>query len=75
MEIKIGPIGRIVMGDELGSYVKVLDDSENTGGYLILISAHQDMSDGGDNWVEDQDMLERYFSESQWVIDWLNESE
>lgn len=73
MEIKIGLVGRIVEGDDIGSYVKVLDDSQNTGGYLILTSAHQDMSDGADNWVEDWDTLSRYFQESRWVVEWLQE--
>jgi hypothetical protein len=71
MDIKIGTLGRIIEGDDIGLYVRVLDDSHNTGGYLILTSTHQDMSDGADNWVEDRDTLSRYFFESHWVVEWL----
>lgn len=70
MDIKIGVIGKIVDGDETGSYVKVVDDASNTGGYLILTSTNPDMSDGFDNWVEDRKSLSRYFEESRWVVTW-----
>lgn len=70
MEIKIGVVGRVVEGDETGSYLKVVDDSANTGGYLVLTSANVDMSDAFDNWVEDHESLSRYFAESRWVVNW-----
>ena len=66
----VGIVGRIVEGDDAGSYVKVLDDSENTGGYIILTSSHHDMSDGFDNWVQDRESLSAYFEESRWVVNW-----
>lgn len=70
MDIKIGLIGRIVDGDEVGSYLKVIDDSTNTGGYIVLTSASVDMSDAFDNWVEDRESLARYFQESRWSVVW-----
>lgn len=70
MDIEIGTVGRIVEGDEAGSYVKVVDDASNTGGYLVLTSANPDMSDAFDNWVEDRESLSRYFEESRWVVTW-----
>lgn len=72
MDIKIGVVGRIMEGDEAGSYVKVLDDSSNTGGYLVLTSSSPDMSDSFDNWVENRESLSRYFEESRWAIDWIS---
>ena len=36
--ILIGVIGKIVSGDEAGNYIKILDDAENSGGFLILTS-------------------------------------
>ena len=72
MDISVGVVGRIAEGDEAGSYVKVLDDSENTGGYIILTSSHQDMSDGFDNWVQDRESLSAYFEESRWVVNWAS---
>ena len=71
MEIRIDAIGKIIAGDELGNYVKVVDDAANTGGFLILTSSASDMREGFDNWVKDKDDLARYFKESGWVIQWL----
>ncbi|ENY6473016.1 hypothetical protein [Vibrio parahaemolyticus] len=36
--IKIGQVGTIISGDEAGFEVIIIDDSENTGGYLICTS-------------------------------------
>ena len=74
MEIKIGQVGLIVAGDEVGRYIKVLDDRQSTGGFLILTATDQAMSDGYDNWVEDEKSLSRYFRESHWKIDWLQKT-
>jgi hypothetical protein len=71
MEVRIGQIGRIVQGDEAGCFVKVEDDTENTGGYLILTAKQPSMKDGYDNWVKDREALAGYFRESNWVIEWL----
>ncbi|MDO9160955.1 MAG: hypothetical protein Q8N35_08055 [Methylococcaceae bacterium] len=70
MEIKIGIVGEIVAGDETGSFIKVVDDIENTGGFLILTSSTPEMIDGFDNWVENEKSLSQYFIESGWVIRW-----
>ena len=58
-------------GDDAGSFVKIQDDSENTGGYLILLSDRDDFSSGSDDWVEDSKALEQYFEESEWEVNWL----
>jgi len=71
MEIKIGKVGEIVAGDEVGSFVKVIDDTDKTGGFLILTSSTPEMKDGFDNWVENESSLRQYFIESNWVIRWL----
>ncbi|WP_087016514.1 hypothetical protein [Thaumasiovibrio subtropicus] len=70
--IKIGQVGTIISGDDAGFEVRILDDSESTGGYLICISRsfNQKSSEGYDDWVEDYESLVGYFSESNWVIDW-----
>ncbi len=74
MNIKIETIGRIISGDETGFFVKILDDSENTGGFIILTSPSKEFNNTVyDNWVEKFDYLEEYFNESSWVIDWLEE--
>lgn len=71
MEIKIGVVGEIVAGDETGSFIKVVDDTKNTGGFLILTSSTPEMTDGFDNWVEDEKSLSQYIIESGWIIQWL----
>ncbi len=71
MEVRIGQVGRIIAGDEVGKYVKVVDDKENTGGYLILTADAPDMQVGFDNWVEDEEALSSYFVEAGWSIEWL----
>lgn len=72
MEIKIAHVGRIIDGDDIGLYVKVLDDSKTTGGFLVFTSTDQRMSNVYDNWVADRETLSRYFEESGWVIEWMN---
>jgi hypothetical protein len=70
MNIRIGLVGRILRGDGLGGYIKIVDDTSNTGGFLILTSAELSMTKGFDNWVENREALEHYFIESDWIVDW-----
>jgi hypothetical protein len=70
MTMRVGVVGKIVSGDERGAYVKIVDDSEDTGGYLILTSMYPDFRDGNDNWVENRDVLVRFLKESKWIIEW-----
>lgn len=70
MDIVFDKVGKIMSGQEKGHYVKFIEDTKNTGGYLILTSSTIDMLDGFDNWVESADDMKRYISESNWVIEW-----
>ena len=69
-EIIVDQVGRIVAGEQAGSYVKVIDDAANTGGFLVLTSKSSDMRSGFDNWVANRTALEAYFEEARWVVDW-----
>lgn len=69
--IRIDYAGKILCGDEVGSFVKIVDDNENTGGYLIITSKNKSFEAAHDDWVEDMPSLEKYFRESNWSIDWF----
>jgi hypothetical protein len=73
-KIEIGPVGKIVEGDDAGYYVKIVDDEQNTGGFLVITSDSPDFSTGYDDWVENRSALEEYFVESGWRIEWSDES-
>jgi hypothetical protein len=66
----IGKKGRIRAGKDADFFVRIEDDAENTGGYLILIWKDAP-SIGYDYWVENLDDLEQFLRESSWDIEWL----
>ena len=70
--IKINKVGIIESGDDAGYQVKILDDSDNTGGYLVLISKDFDdsSSEAFDDWVQNESALVKYIQESNWIIKW-----
>jgi hypothetical protein len=71
--ITIGKIGVIERGDDVGLQVKVLDDSESTGGFLIITGKNlNDKSlEAFDVWVASKEELQGYFEESNWAVKWL----
>ena len=69
--VEIGKRGRIQNGEYAGWDIIIEDDAENTGGYLVLISAgHGKPREGYDDWVETKDDLGKYMEESGWIVDW-----
>lgn len=74
MKIIFDAPGKIISGEELGRYVKLLDDTQISGGYLILTAASLDMRDDGfDNWVGSMEDLRRYFKEANWIVEWVGQ--
>jgi len=72
-EIRVGVLGRILGGKEVGRVVEVIDDGARTGGFLILTYADDDRSpEVLDGWVETFGDVKRYFEESGWDIAWLD---
>ena len=66
---------------EIGWYVAVRDDAQNTGGYKLFTSNNKDFfgtADGDEilfnNWVEYFSDIEKFITESKWEIDWTTES-
>ncbi len=74
--LKIDQIGRIIHGPNEGWFVKIEDDSMNTGGYLVLNFRSLDPNDhvGFDDWVETDADLHAYFERSGWTIEWLQDA-
>lgn len=72
--IPIGVEGRIENSGHAGHRVLVLDDQENSGGFLILEwwagSAGPGANGAFDAWVENSASLTGFFSESGWDVQW-----
>ncbi|HET6213617.1 MAG TPA: hypothetical protein VFE14_12205 [Micromonosporaceae bacterium] len=67
-------MGRIASGAEQGRFVRVEDDRDQSGGFLILTAADPALTvDAADGWVEDEPSLEQYFREANWIIEWAIE--
>lgn len=74
MEIKFNTLGVILNGVNPGEkFIKIIDDQENTGGFLILLSSNDKFSsfDSYDDWVENLEILKEYLQESHWIIKWV----
>lgn len=70
--IKIDVPGRILHGAEQGRFVRILDDSRETGGFLIVTSADPgSMVEVYDSWVESIVEVDLFAAESNWEIEWL----
>jgi hypothetical protein len=71
-QVRVGVLGRIASGENVGRFVEVVDDSSESGGFLILTYEHADRSgDGSDSWVETIVDVDLYFEESDWDIEWM----
>jgi hypothetical protein len=71
-EIRIGELGKILTGSEAGRFVEVVDDAENTGGFLIVTYADAERApDVYDAWVGSVVDVELYFEDAGWEVQWL----
>lgn len=75
MNVPYGVVGAIQNSEKPGHRVKVVDDTDNTGGYVILEwwNGSEGPNDGGafDSWVENHAWLKRFVEEAGWEIEWL----
>jgi hypothetical protein len=74
-EIPIGVVGRILAGPNAGWYLRVDDDADHTGGFLVLQSSRP--FDGAaadalgyDDWIERREDLARFIAHRGWVVSW-----
>lgn len=73
--LRVGVLGRIVAGEGAGRIVEVADDTETSGGFLILTYDSVDRSGNAyDSWVESIVDVELYFAETGWEVKWLGGS-
>lgn len=73
-KIELDRHGRILSGFYEGYFVRIHDDSEETGGfYIYLVNDLSAPTDGGDYWVAGRGELESFVESSQWEIDWAPE--
>jgi hypothetical protein len=71
-DLRIGTLGRIAAGREAGRVVEVVDDSRNTGGWLIFTYADLHRSpEVFDAWVGSIVDVELYFDDNGWQIEWV----
>ncbi len=73
MDIRFNILGIIKNGvNPEEKFIKIIDDKENTGGFLILLSetGNFDFPYGYDEWAENLETLQKYLLESNWIIEW-----
>lgn len=70
IEIRLGVWGCIITGEDAGSFVRIEDDTAESGGYLVLVKPVLDREGGHDSWVEKYEDLPRYFAEANWTVEW-----
>ena len=73
-DIRIGIVGIVTNGEYPNMRIRIEDDSENTGGFLIYQwwegSNGPNAQNAFDDWVETKDTLGKYLAESGWVVEW-----
>ncbi len=71
-KIKFDIYGQIQRGENVGWYVKFVDDTKETGGFYILLDSdiYDPNAEGYDSWLETFEDVNGYCDESNWVINW-----
>ena len=70
-DLRLGTIGRITAGNDVGRYVEIIDDFDSSGGFLICTYEHADRSgEAFDDWVESIIDVDLYVEEAGWEIEW-----
>lgn len=69
--IKYDALGKILEGENKGWFIKIIDDTENTGGFYICEFDNAENGQGFDTWLENEEQVKGYFYESGWKIEWL----
>jgi hypothetical protein len=71
--IRLGVLGRIVAGSEIGRVVEVIDDTENSGGYAVFSYADMNRSpEVFDDWFPSISDVQHHFMYHGYEIDWAD---
>jgi hypothetical protein len=73
---KVGKVGVIINSKDkkdVGCFVRIMEDKDHTGGYLIYISSGKEFGADDtiyDYWIEKKEDLNSFGHESGWEIEW-----
>lgn len=67
MDTILNKVGYVRSGENSNMYFKVLDDINNTGGYIILFSKDINFSYCFDNWLPSLDAVKEFLINVDWV--------
>ncbi len=74
MNLPLDTVGNVLNSDHAGHKIKILDDSESTGGYLIYEwwdnSNGPNQSHSFDSWVENLSAVESFLKEKAYIVVW-----
>jgi len=68
--VPVGKLGQITRGADINKFVRILNDPENTGGFVILVSTSNRFIESTADLVNDRTALETYFAEADWDVKW-----
>ena len=70
MELKYNTIGKITAGENCGWLVKIINDTDDSGGYIIYEFESDESDDGFDTLLENETQVKGYIYENEWEIEW-----
>ncbi|THV59678.1 hypothetical protein EZV76_08925 [Flagellimonas alvinocaridis] len=71
VEVQFGIFGKIITGHNEGWYVKLEDNTDQSGGFYIYEMPNLEGDNGFDTWLESKEDIKSYFDECNWKIEWL----
>lgn len=74
MMVRIDSVGDVVNSARAGHKIRVVDDSNATGGFVIYEwwdgSSGPNAEGAFDSWVPDKSSLHQFFTEAGWSVGW-----
>ena len=78
MKIQMAVVGRVINSDKENHLIRIENDAQNTGGFLIFEkwvgSDGPNTREWFDSWIKDEASIERFIAESGWEIEWSNKN-